>query len=854
MRPQALWMNEESFPKEVTSYAASGSQSDPRLLSSLSVFSKAASLVVVVIGSLVLVGWIFNIGALKTVFRDMVAMNPTTAVNFILAGLALRLLQSANTKSSAHRIGRWIGVLVAVVGLVKLGEYFNFFDIDIDQLLFRAKLGSNVMAPNTALSFVFVGFALWLLDVETRRGNHPAEALAFLPAFLSLIALLGYAYSVQSFYTVGEFIPMALPTAATFQLFSFGILCARPDRGQMKIFTAADAGGVMMRRLLPVVVLILLSQGWLQLAGERRGLFSSEFGEVLQAAMSVVVFTLLIGRISKALQRIDAKRRQAAEAVRRSETKFRTLYEATSDAVMLLTDKGFFDCNPTTLAVFGCASREEFCSKHPADLSPPQQPDGTDSLTLAKQRINTAMETGTLRFEWMHQRANTGEVFPAEVLLNRMQLDGQPVLQAVVHEITERKAAQDEIFRLKEGLEERVRVRTTQLRESETSLTRTLAELQETQQQVVQQERLRALGTMASGIAHDFNNSLTTILGGSELLLHQPGALDNKETARSYLELMNTAAQDARSVVNRLRDFYRHREKNEAFAPVDLNKLVNEAISLTQAKWKTEAEVQGVSVNVHTDLQVVPIITGNASELRQVLTNLIFNAVDAMPRSGTITIHTYHDERYVVLEISDTGTGMTQEVRRHCLDPFFTTKGEHGTGLGLSMVYGIIQRHQGTVDIETEVGKGTTFIIRLPVQTAQPQSEPKPQPVDVVQHLHVLVVDDEAVVRKIIGDYLKIDGHIVEAANSGRDALEKFRNSRFDLVLLDRAMPDMSGDQVAAAIKFTNPAMPVIMLTGFGSMMDAADEKPTGVDFIVGKPVTINALRAALSRAVASVN
>jgi PAS domain S-box-containing protein len=781
-------------------------------------------------------------------------MNPTTAVNFILAGLALRLLQSANTKSSAHRIGRWIGVLVAVVGLVKLGEYFNFFDIDIDQLLFRAKLGSNLMAPDTALIFVFVGFALWLLDVEARRGNHPAEALAFLAALLSLIALLGYAYEVQSFYTVEEFIPMALPTAAAFQLFSFGILCARPDRGLMRIFTAADAGGMMMRRLLPVAVLILISQGWLQLAGEHRGLFSSEFGEVLQTAMGVVVFTLLIERISKALQRIDAKSRQADEAVRRSETKFRTLYEATSDAVMLLTDKGFFDCNLTTLAVFGCASREEFCSKHPAEFSPPQQPGGTDSLTLANQRITTAMETGTLRFEWMHQRANTGEVFPAEVVLNRMQLDGQPVLQAVVRDITERKAAQDEILRLKEGLEERVRVRTNQLRESETNLTCTLAELRETQQQVIQQERLGALGTMASGIAHDFNNSLTAILGGSELLLHQPGSLDNKETARSYLELMNTAAQDARSVVNRLRDFYRHREKNEAFEPVDLNKLVKEAISLTQPKWKTEAEVQGVSVNVHTDLQVVPLITGNASELRQVLTNLIFNAVDAMPRSGTITIHTYHDDRYVVLEIRDTGTGMTQEVRRRCLDPFFTTKGEHGTGLGLSMVYGIIQRHQGTVDIETEVGNGTTFIIRLPVQTAQPQSEPKPQPVDVVQHLHVLVVDDEAVVRKIIGDYLKIDGHIVEAANSGRDALEKFRNSRFDLVLLDRAMPDMSGDQVAAAIKFTNPAMPVIMLTGFGSMMDAADEKPMGVDFIVGKPVTINALRDALSQAVASVN
>jgi len=207
-----------------------------------------------------------------------------------------------------------------------------------------------------------------------------------------------------------------------------------------------------------------------------------------------------------------------------------------------------------------------------------------------------------------------------------------------------------------------------------------------------------------------------------------------------------------------------------------------------------------------------------------------------------------------VLVIGDTGTGMTEGVRRRCLEPFFTTKGERGTGLGLSMIYGIIQRHQGTIDVETEVDKGTTFIIRFPVQTAQARFEPNAQPVDAVQPLRVLVVDDEAVVREVVGEYLKLDGHVVEAADSGRDGLEKLRHRRFDLVLLDRAMPDMSGDEVAAAIKTANPTMPVIMLTGFGSMMDAADEKPAGVDFIVGKPVTINALRAAVSKAVASAN
>ncbi len=395
------------------------------------------------------------------------------------------------------------------------------------------------------------------------------------------------------------------------------------------------------------------------------------------------------------------------------------------------------------------------------------------------------------------------------------------------------------------------------LRETNRRLENALAELKAAEQQVIQQERLRALGTMASGVAHDFNNALAAILGFTELLLHKPEVLDNKEKARRYIEMMNVAAQDAGKVVDRLREFYRHRDEAEVFASVDINRLVNEAAALTQPKWKPEAEIKGISINVRTELQGVPPVAGNAQELREVLTNLIFNAVDAMPRGGTITIRTRRDDGHIVLEIADTGTGMTEEVRRRCLEPFFTTKGERGTGLGLSMVYGILQRHEGTIDIQTELGKGTTFIIRLPHHEPKPQAQQpdcKTQPGNPALSLHVLIVDDEAVVRKIVGEYLKIDGHTVEAANSGRDGLEKFRHGQFDLVLVDRAMPDMNGDQVAAAIKSANPTVPVVMLTGFGTMMDAAAEKPAGVDLIVGKPVTIAGLRTALSKVVASAN
>jgi CheY-like chemotaxis protein len=266
--------------------------------------------------------------------------------------------------------------------------------------------------------------------------------------------------------------------------------------------------------------------------------------------------------------------------------------------------------------------------------------------------------------------------------------------------------------------------------------------------------------------------------------------------------------------------------------------------------WKTQAEANNVSITLQKDLQDVPQVAGDAGELCEVLKNLIFNAVDAMPRGGTIVIRTRGGDSHVTLEVSDTGNGMTDEVRQRCLEPFFTTKGNHGTGLGLSMVYDIVQRHQGTIGINSEIGKGSTFIIRIPRQPAKPQAVLPAQPAKALQHLHVLLVDDEAMVRMIIGEFPKIDGHTVEVADGGCDGLEKFHKGQFDLVVVDRAMPDMTGDQVAMAIRSADPNVPVVMLTGFSEMMKDAKEKPTAVDLVVGKPVTIDDLRTAVTEAV----
>ncbi len=389
-----------------------------------------------------------------------------------------------------------------------------------------------------------------------------------------------------------------------------------------------------------------------------------------------------------------------------------------------------------------------------------------------------------------------------------------------------------------------------QLRESKQNLERALQELQAAHGQLVQQERLSALGTMASGIAHDFNNALAAILGFTELLCHRPENLaDTKKTLR-YLQMMNTAAQDAAAVVSRLREFYRQREEGEVFAPVDLNKLIEGAVSLTQPKWKNQAEARNVAIRFALELGQIPNVIGSESDLREALTNLILNAVDAMPKGGTITMRTRPAGSRVIMEVVDTGSGMSEEVRQRCLEPFFTTKGKGGTGLGLSMVYGTVQRHRGSIEIDSSLGNGTTFRLSLPSAQESPTTSKPDTDQASVRPLRLLLVDDEDTVRQILREYLVGDGHSVETASNGRDALDAVVKAEFDIVLLDRAMPGLSGDQVAVAIKELKPDLPVVLLTGFGDMMKAAGEMPPGIDLILGKPLTIAGLRAALARVV----
>ena len=381
-------------------------------------------------------------------------------------------------------------------------------------------------------------------------------------------------------------------------------------------------------------------------------------------------------------------------------------------------------------------------------------------------------------------------------------------------------------------------------------LKKALADLKSTQQQVIQQERLSAIGQMASGIAHDFNNTLMPILGFADLLLTNQTLLDDKAETRKCLEMLRTAAQDAVNVVYRLREFYRPSANDEEFPVVDLAKIVQQAVSLTEPKWRHQAQANGLTISISTEFGALPIVAGEESALREVLTNLIFNAVDAMPEGGGIALETSIIEDRAVLKVRDTGTGMTEAVRRRCLEPFFSTKGERGTGLGLSMVYGIVERHRGQLEIQSEIGKGTTFIIKLPLAEEMPRESSTISAATTARSssLKVLIVDDDPRIREVLSIYLRCDGHQVVTAVSGREALEKFRRGRFDLVVVDRAMPEMSGEQTARFIKQLNQNTPIIMLTGFGALREVTGSQPQAVDVVLDKPVTVDSLRRTIDK------
>lgn len=378
-------------------------------------------------------------------------------------------------------------------------------------------------------------------------------------------------------------------------------------------------------------------------------------------------------------------------------------------------------------------------------------------------------------------------------------------------------------------------------------IARDITEQKEERERAARADKLRALGQLASGVAHDFNNSLAAILGRAQLLRRQT----HDEALVRNVDIIQTAAEDAAATVRRIQTFARKSPAKE-FEILDVSSLLNDAVEITRTRWENEARLRGLDYQVTLEAESGQHTFGSASELREVFVNLIVNAVDAMPNGGKLSIDCVREGARLRLRFADTGTGMPEDVRQRIFDPFFTTKGAQGTGLGLSVSYSIIERHEGLIRVASELGGGTVFTIDLPAATVQSQPSQAPAEDVAVPLLSILVVDDEPSVRETLAEMLEAMGHQVLLAESGQNALQTLAGNDCDLVFTDLAMPEMDGWETTREIRKRWPEMKVVLVTGYGTgtVPPAGEDKL--VNGIIGKPFDFSQISQTITSILAS--
>lgn len=371
-------------------------------------------------------------------------------------------------------------------------------------------------------------------------------------------------------------------------------------------------------------------------------------------------------------------------------------------------------------------------------------------------------------------------------------------------------------------------------------------------EQYAQVEKLSALGELASGVAHNFNNTLAGILGRAQMLQQST----DLEEVRRGLDIIVRVTEDGAQTVKRIQDFARQRRDHD-FVPLAVDQVLFDISEITRPRWKNSAEANDVHISLELEIASQATVMGDASELREVLVNLVFNAVDAMPDGGKLRLATKEVDDFVHISVSDTGSGMSEETRSRVFDPFFTTKGKAGLGLGLAVSYGIIRRHEGVFEVDSEVGRGTTFTIKLPVaRDVKPNLAPPIRAVSVAtsggfERAKILVVDDEEYVRELLCDVLEAEGCRVVTAGDGLEALSLFEGTRIAGVFTDVGLPGMSGWELARELRLRSPALPIAIITGWGDSIGTDKQRAAGIEWIVTKPFSVERI-VAIARSIAA--
>jgi PAS domain S-box-containing protein len=695
-------------------------------------FAPAAAVVGVMLGVTGMVGWVTGNEAIKTFLHDKhLAMNPMTAVCFILGGMALWFAQERGQTPGRNRARLILSGLVVGITFLKVLDLMPRIEIGIDQVLFGGQIGKIHMAPNTAVGLLLLGLSLLLLEWERIGIVRPSTLCALLSAAVALLALTGYIYSVQVLVGMPSYIAMAINTAVGMFAMSIGVLCVRPERQPIALLVSSTAGGVVARRLVPVALVIPLVLGWVRLEAERRGLFESAVGVMLFALAIVATFLTLIWLIARALYRLDIERARAEAAAADQYQLMRTLIDNLPDRIYAKDREGrFLISNAAHTRILGGESPEKVRGKRDDDFWPAAQ---AKLFHAEEARI---IDSGEPMVD-QEQRRTTREGEERWVTVTkvpfRTSTGAVAGIVGITHDVTAMKQAQSMLREQNEMLEHSMK-----------SEHEAHEGLKKAQSQLVQSEKLASLGQMVAGVAHEINNPLSFVANnvavlqrdlkalGSLLELYKKAEegiaekhpdvsgeirelserIDLGYTLPNLQDLLARSREGLRriqQIVKDLRDFARLDESD--LHEIDLNEGIRSTANIIAGVAKR------AKVKVDLDLGNLPQIACYPAKINQVVMNLLANAIQASPENSTVTVRSHADNGAIVIDVIDHGSGIPAKIRDRIFDPFFTTKppGE-GTGLGLSISYGIVQDHDGRIDVQSEEGKGTTFTVRLPVR------------------------------------------------------------------------------------------------------------------------------------------